>query len=649
MESHTTTDNRMLLEGALVDVSHLLVASSEVDLRDVLRIVCEAVGAEAGYVVTSNWGGHESLPGLSFAAEAGDYVFWHRDGHAPPADLLREELLRSAQSVHPSDGSKPPSPVSYYVRQRADNDLAEGIVIPILSKQDQFVGYLGITHSNLDPASLLEHSRVLSVFGDLLATYLARVGTERALAESERRWRQLVRRHPDAIIITSDDEILYANHAAASLLGTDHPDELLMRSFTDFLRADQEAEIDAIRRDHMLFAPYSPFEHEVIRLDGSERVVEAISTEISFHGKTAIQSVLRDISDRKASEERYSTFVQTISEGVWRLDLRNPVAANLDIGRQVEHLLEEAFLAETNAMMRQMMESIEVHTIVGEPVGDSLSFLPRSLFETFVRSSYRLQGYEFGFHRAGSSPRHFSINAVGRLDRGNLVRIWGSCVDITPRVEMERRMVAVLEEQQERIGQDLHDGVGQLLTGVRMLSDNLHDRMGEVGDGAAFETAKKICGYAEEASQRVREICRGLAPPQLFQEHLAYSLEALASYAGSVSEARCSFEWDGTAETDDREVKLQLYRIAQEAINNALKHSGAGSISVRFAHTGRDTVSLEIADDGCGFDVDQRIHQSLGIYSMQRRASSVRAALTIDSEVDRGTRIRVECAVCPTR
>ena len=83
-----------------------------------------------------------------------------------------------------------------------------------------------------------------------------------------------------------------------------------------------------------------------------------------------------------------------------------------------------------------------------------------------------MDNYEYVFSHK-SSNRFFVVNAVGTIEDGHLVGVWGSCVEVTERVRLEQRMVEALEEQQQRIGRDLHDG-GQLLTGIRMLSQNLH-------------------------------------------------------------------------------------------------------------------------------------------------------------------------------
>jgi PAS domain S-box-containing protein len=629
------SETRTRAEAALEEVSHLLVSSSEVEMRDVLRILGEAVDADCAYLVTAEWGAEHGPPHRAPVA------LWHRDGSEGERRWLRAQPP-SPQEPQPAVSEAHRSPASYFVWHRERDGAPAGVALPILAEHDRFVGYLGIEHASLGEGTLREYSRVLALVGDLLASYYSRVFAERALRESEERWRKLVSHHPDPILVTAGESILYANRAAARLLGAGCPEDLLAYHLPDFLPTEQTEAIE-LRQSAQLRNPTAyPFEHEVVRLDGEERIVEALSVAITFHGRPAIQTVLRDVTERKASEERYRTFVRTISEGVWRVDVHPPVSVDTEPTAQVRHILEHGVFAECNAMMLDMMGQPEVDEMVGRPLGAALPELPPALFEAFVAGGNRLQNYELTISRPDHTPRHFSVNAVGRADRGQLIRIWGSCSDITARVEMERRMVAVLEEQQDRIGRDLHDTVGQLLTGIRMLGENLVTRLVGAGtaDDASVDVARRMNGFAQEAVQRVREICRGLAPPQLLQEGMAFSLEALAAQAAAVAEdVACTFTWDQEAEIEDRDAKLQLYRIAQEAVHNALKHAHPSHIQIHL-RSDCNVVVLEVEDDGSGFDVERSLGKSIGLYGMHRRASSIRSTLTIRSGSG-GTTVRV--------
>jgi signal transduction histidine kinase len=238
----------------------------------------------------------------------------------------------------------------------------------------------------------------------------------------------------------------------------------------------------------------------------------------------------------------------------------------------------------------------------------------------------------------GDQYRYFIINAVGTLDGGQLVRIWGSCVEVTERVRLEQQMVETLEEQQQRIGRDLHDGVGQLLTGVRMLSQNLSEKLRE-REEESYNQARKVAAFAEDASLRVREIYRGLTPTQLFHEGLATALNELAHNTNALPGVTCTYVSDGLIDVWERDTKMHMYRIAQEATNNALKHAKATEIMISLDLDG-NCITIQVEDNGEGFDPSIRTGKSLGLNSMEYRARSIKGYFDIRSTPGFGTIVR---------
>ena len=192
-------------------------------------------------------------------------------------------------------------------------------------------------------------------------------------------------------------------------------------AFADFLPADQYEAVEHQRTEHLHQSAYTPFEHEIIRLSGEERVVETVAVGVPFEGVEAVQMVLRDVTDRKRSEERYRNFVQTISEGVWRIDLTEPISALTLPYLQAERILEQGYLAECNTMMTRLFGAVRTEAIVGKPIHTLIPALDRRLLHSFIEDGYRLHNHELTVQRKGQSPRHFALNAVGRLERGALV------------------------------------------------------------------------------------------------------------------------------------------------------------------------------------------------------------------------------------
>ncbi len=344
----------------------------------------------------------------------------------------------------------------------------------------------------------------------------------------------------------------------------------------------------------------------------------------------------------RASEERYRAFVRTIIEGIWCIEIDPALDTSLPAEEQLTALREHGVVVECNESMAHVLGADDPKEIVGrkayEVVPDGFD---GSFFRDTIALGYELHNREYTLRQEGEPVRHFMVSALGTVEDGRLLRVWGSWTDVTERVELERRMVAALEQQQERIGRELHDGVGQLLTGIRMLGQNMAERHFEAGD-EGYERVQKILRFTREAVRLVRELQRGLAPVQVYDSGMIAALDGLAQSTDGLSDIICTFEHDGEADVEEREVRLQLFRIAQEATNNALKHAAPTQIRISFAMEDRRPV-LRVQDDGSGFDPTEQADQSLGLHSMQYRARSVGATLTIDAEPGEGTIIR--CAL----
>lgn len=638
--------HRLRVEQALTEVSRMLVAPREVDFEKLLGVIGNAVGARSVYLVTiptEEQPFRDQQLGESTAQQVGmGLTVWSaEDGNGitemGPDEALPENLYELLDSTVVSAAGRPTSPSAF--------------AVPVLSSEDLLYGYLGIEHPQTSEtagagASLLptawqeEDVRVLQVLGDLLATYFERNQAMQALRESEERWRRLVESHPDPIVITQQDRIVYINRTGVEVLGAPEHRKVEGRSLLDFVSAELHEQLTE-RLTRVMEGETPPsLQHELIRLDGQERIVESYAVPILHKGQTAVQTVLRDITERIKTEQRYRTFVETISEGIWHADLARPVASATRPGLQVAHIREHARLVDCNKVMIGFAEAAGLQQVEGRPMKDFLS--DDGILREFVDDGYRLRNREYAIRLPGGGKRYFVLNAVGTTERGVLVRIWGSVVDVTERVRLERRMLSALEEQQQRIGRDLHDGVGQLMTGVRMLSQNLADT-GFAPDDPRKQQATRIAEFAEEASQHVSEIYRGLTPVQLHQEGLVAALDELAHTTDGLPEVTCSFDYDRGIDVTDHDATLHLYRIAQEATNNALKHADATHIRITFTHRDK-RIFLQVQDNGTGFDVNaKRSRSSIGLDSMVYRAHTVQADLTIDSSPGEGT--TVQCRI----
>jgi PAS domain S-box-containing protein len=206
-------------------------------------------------------------------------------------------------------------------------------------------------------------------------------------------------------------------------------------------------------------------------------------------------------------------------------------------------------------------------------------------------------------------------------------QILGTAQDITERKRLEQEVLDVAAQEQRRIGQELHDGTGQALTGLSMLADNLADVLRGALPAEA-PRADRVAQGLRLALAETRTLSRGLIPVEVDAEGLMAALTELTKRITDMHAVRCTFDCIDPVPVEDNFVATQLYRIAQEAITNSLKHGKARSIRVSLeAKAG--FLTLRIADDGVGFAAVNGENEGVGLRIMKYRAGQIGAQFTV--------------------
>lgn len=268
--------------------------------------------------------------------------------------------------------------------------------------------------------------------------------------------------------------------------------------------------------------------------------------------------------------------------------------------------------------------------------------LGRQFTELFPQSrealASALQHEEVSFTlrgKQGDREWHADFYAVGNPTTG--VTFLGR--DVTERRWLEQRLLTAIDAEQQRIGADLHDGLGQKLTGLACVAAALRERLRQL-DGQSAEQASLIAALSNDATIETRALARGLCPVQLEQTGgLVAALAELVDSASVIHGVHGRFRSSEDAFEADHLTAVQLYRIAQEAVNNAVRHGASRHIEITLT-SADDEWCLTIADDGCGFSADsrQRLRRG-GLRLMEYRATTIGGSVTIDSEPGLGTRI----------
>lgn len=216
-------------------------------------------------------------------------------------------------------------------------------------------------------------------------------------------------------------------------------------------------------------------------------------------------------------------------------------------------------------------------------------------------------------------------------------------------LERERLMGQVAElvwSEQQGLIHTLHDTLGQELTGVALLGSSLAQRL-KKKDPEAAETARRIAECSQQSLELVRQLSKGLFPVEVDAKGLMLALEQLASTTETVYRIPCRLELadDVPVLISDNRAATQLYRIAQEAVTNALRHARAEHITIRMSANGPLT-TLVVADDGVGIGQTGLATGGMGLRIMRYRAMSIGARLAVERGLARGT--TVTCALWET-
>ena len=204
---------------------------------------------------------------------------------------------------------------------------------------------------------------------------------------------------------------------------------------------------------------------------------------------------------------------------------------------------------------------------------------------------------------------------------GGLKNVIVTGIDITQRKNLEKAILEVSGREQRRIGQDLHDGLGQHLTGIAFMSKVLEQKLSERSLPEAAEAAK-IVTLVNQAIHKTRELSRGLLPVMLDAHGLMTALQQMAAEVEDLFRIHCRFQCDEPVLIHDVRPATHLYHVAQEAVHNAIKHGRAKNVVISLSNkNGEGTLSVE--DDGVGMPDAPPNPTGMGLRIMSYRANMI--------------------------
>ncbi|HEV2268298.1 MAG TPA: sensor histidine kinase [Steroidobacteraceae bacterium] len=207
--------------------------------------------------------------------------------------------------------------------------------------------------------------------------------------------------------------------------------------------------------------------------------------------------------------------------------------------------------------------------------------------------------------------------------------------EIGARERLEKEILEISEREQRRIGHDLHDGLCQHLTATAMAGQVLGQKLAALAL-AESRDAGEIVRLVEEGISMTRNMAHGIAPLDMESEGLVTALRALAANVARMSKVACMLESDSAPLLEDADAATHLYRIAQEAVQNALRHGKPRQIIMSLSRV-RDRAELTVEDDGTGLPENWQGGRGLGTRIMAHRAGMIGGVLSIEPNPTGGT------------
>jgi len=283
-----------------------------------------------------------------------------------------------------------------------------------------------------------------------------------------------------------------------------------------------------------------------------------------------------------------------------------------------------------------------------EIVGQNLNVLipkPHSSDDNYVnRYSETVEQREVGYRRemmgrrkdGETFPLELSISEVEWEGR----RLFTAVInDISERRRLEREILRISEEERRNLGQDLHDGLGQMLTGIHLISKNLAQKLESKGIPGSDEV-REISDLVKEADEYAKALAHGMVNVDFKEEGLEAALEQLTQQIEKLFDVNCLVNNKDSISLSNNMQGMHLYRIAQESISNAVKHGKANNITIDLKKE-NGSLQLSVKDDGIGFTESQKKKKKpgMGINIMRYRASILSGRIEIFETDNQETKV----------
>ncbi len=457
---------------------------------------------------------------------------------------------------------------------------------------------------------------------------------------SEENYRRLVEDISDIIFtIDSSGFFTYISPRVETMSGF-RAEEVTGHHFSDFTHESDKAKAEMLIRSLTGEREYRT-EFRRIKKNGEYAWLSTSIRPVIINGKfSGATGLISDITERKMNEQRVAALLAE-KEG-----LLKEINCLYNISRiaeehpaSVESLLTEVIIEIPRGFTSP--EHIAVRISCDGKCYTSGFVIPQSeSVKKDIQVSRIVYGTAEFFYNNGHSfserELRFAASIADRL--GRIIELIVAKNELR---ELEKEIISISEGERQKIGREIHDSLGQILTGISFMLKTVKNSISS-GDVVLPDRINEISNHVYDAAMICRKITRGLPMQSIGHDNLVLAIDQLAINMRNLYQLNCEFSAEGGISVDDDFTSSQLYYIAQEAVNNAAKHSGAGNVKICITKE-NGLIKLSVHDDGKGKDCAES--EGLGFNIMKYRSDLIGGTFRAENHHEKGFLIEVHVPV----